>query len=98
MNLFLRENKHKLVSALIIKGCHKLIVAAVNTVISIDEEFKEKILNKEATRLGKNLRPYGQAPVFLLSLKRLKSKISFHNLISFHRASRSLCCRAKCLL
>ena len=24
VNLFLRENKHKLVSALIIKGCHKL--------------------------------------------------------------------------
>lgn len=24
--------------------------------------------------------------------------IKTHNLISFHRASRSLCCRAKCLL
>lgn len=76
VNLFLRENKHKLVSALIIKGCHKLIVAAVNTVISIDEKFKEKILNKEATRLGKSA-IIRSSSCFLLSLKRLKSKLAF---------------------
>lgn len=97
VNLFLRENKHKLVSALIIKGCHKLIVAAVNTVISIDEEFKEKILNKEATRLGK-ICDHTVKLLFSAFAQTVKIKISFHNLISFHRASRSLCCRAKCLL
>ena len=97
VNLFLRENKHKLVSALIIKGCHKLIVAAVNTVISIDEKFKEKILNKEATRLGK-ICDHTVKLLFSAFAQTVKIKISFHNLISFHRASRSLRCRAKCLL
>ena len=64
VNLFLRENKHKLVSALIIKGCHKLIVAAVNAVISINEKFKGKDPQQRGNPPRKNLRPYGQAPVF----------------------------------
>lgn len=97
VNLFLRENKHQLVSALIIKGCHKLIIAAVNTVISIDEKFKEKILNKEATRLGK-ICDHMVKLLFSAFAQTVKIKISFHNLISFHRASRSLRCRAKYLL
>lgn len=36
--------------------------------------------------------------LFSAFAQTVKIKISFHNLISFHRASRSLRCRAKCLL
>ena len=64
---------------LIIEGCHKLIVAAVNPVISIDEKFKEKILNKAATRLGK-ICGHTVKLLFSAFAQTVKIKISFHNL------------------
>lgn len=76
VNLFLRENKHKLVSALIIKGCHKLIVAAVNTVISIDGNSRKRSSTKRQPASEKSA-TIRSSSCFLLSLKRLKSKLAF---------------------
>ena len=79
------------------KDSSAMLLLMIEQDISIDEEFKEKILNKEATRLGK-ICDHTVKLLFSAFAQTVKIKISFHNLISFHRASRSLCCRAKCLL
>ena len=57
----------------------RLIIAAVNTIISIDEKFKEKILNKEATRLGK-ICDHTVKLLFSAFAQTVKIKISFHNI------------------